>query len=381
MNNIHHIEKCPICGNCMLANEVLVNKANVTNVIENKDMDINRVDLTLYKCKVCGHGAIDNFLAESFYEEFCVSLAGFKKESRYLENSRTNKFKAIIERLASYGEQHKKILEIGSGVGYLLKMALNYYDDALGIEPSKTEAEASRQLGLKIINDYFSPSLNLEKDFSAVISTMVFEHIQNVKETVDYIYGLLIWGGVGMIQVPNAQRTDFGKIYYDIYPQHLQYFTPVSLAKLIADAGFEIISLEETHDRNYLEIYFRKTKIEVSFNNRIRQDVATLNRLIEQHYNVAVWGASYAARSCISVIEHESIKHLFDVSEAKIGKYINDLSCEVEFPDREKVVGCDLILIMANEYSLEILNTLEKLEYHGEVTYFDSNGKLQILTL
>lgn len=363
--------KCPICGNEMEQNEVLKRKTNTPNVLKENELNIREINIPFFKCLNCGHGAIDDILSEDFYDEFTVALDNNENISK--ANKRNARFEKLIENLLTYGKSNKKILEVGAGCGYLLKSALEYYESGIGIEPSKREAEVAKKLGLHIIIDYFSTNLNLEGNFSAFISTMVFEHLPNPKESIEYLYELLEYEGVGLIQVPNAQRTFSNKIYFDIYPQHLQYFTPLSLSKLVSDAGFEIISLKETSEKNYLEIYVRKPRLIESFSTKLKRDIDYINARLNKYTNVAIWGASYAVRSYMLFFNKEKISYLFDVSNSKIGGYINGFDKEIEYPSAEKVNNCDLIIIMANEYTREIIECLKSSNYTGNIIYFDDN--------
>ena len=66
------------------------------------------------------------------------------------------------------------------------------------------------------------------------------------------------------------------------------------------------------------------------------------------------------------------------MSGSKIGGYINDLDVRIEYPEISKVNECDLIIIMANEYTNEIMKSLrDKYAYKGEVIYFNDACELK----
>jgi cyclopropane fatty-acyl-phospholipid synthase-like methyltransferase len=361
--------------------ERVFNKTNTPNVMKNYVKDVAKCDITFYRCPNCSHGYIENILAEDFYEEFTVALDDKTDEHR--ENVRNAGFERIINRLLEItGGDNESILEIGSGRGYLLKQALNHFEYGLGIEPSRVEAKVAEDLGCDVLVDFFGRENKIDRKFSSFVSTMVFEHMPNPKEAISYAYDLLKDGGSGVIQVPNAQRTYFRKVYFDIYPQHLHYYTPMSLTKLVTDAGFEVLSCEVTSDENYIEIYVRKTIPAKTFEDKTEKDRNFFKENMKKYSCVGLWGASYAARSCIYLLDTTHIKHFFDVSGSKIGGYINDLDVEIERPELNKINECDLIIIMANEYTGEILNSLgTKYAYKGDVILFDNTCTLQKITL
>lgn len=367
---------CPICNHKMNVEEILKGKTNTPNILQQYVEDVAKYDIPLYHCPNCGHGYIENLLADDFYDAFTVAMDDKTEEHRM--DTRNVGFDRIITRLLEINRaDNESILEIGSGRGYLLKRASEHYQYALGVEPSKVEARVAQQLGLNIIVDYFEDKNAIDCKFSSFISTMVFEHLPDPKASISYAFKLLKEGGSGIIQVPNAQRTFMNKIYFDVYPQHLHYYTPLSLAKLTFDAGFEVISLQETSERNYLEVCVRKPMSRNSFEDKLKADQTFFEEYLPQFKTIALWGASYAARSCIYLLNDFHIAHFFDVSNSKIGGYINDCNTIIEYPNQKKVDECDLIIITANEYTTEIMNSLKiKYHYHGTVIYFDESCQL-----
>ena len=365
--------KCPICNSVMMENECLTGKTNTPNILKKYGGGGKEVSLQLYHCEVCGHGAIEDILTDDFYEEFTVALDDKKVLSA--ANTRNIRFEKLLSKLVSLGKNNGSLLEVGSGCGYLLKAAEGYYQEAVGVEPSKTEAEIACKMGLNVICDYFTAGIAFEKPFSAFISTMVFEHLPNPKEAIQHIFNNLESGGIGMIQVPNGQRAISNGIYFDIYPQHLHYYTPLSLCKLVTDTGFEVISIEETGNRNYIEMYVRKPEQCMGFCDRAKHDTEYIMERIAEHKVAAVWGASYAARSYMRFLQ--GIQYIFDVSASKIGGYIVGSDIKISYPEEDKVSECDLIIIMANEYTEEIEKSIcQNYKFSGEIIYFNQENDI-----
>lgn len=371
--------KCPICNEEMNLKEILKGKTNTPNILVNNEKNIEKVNIPFYVCSNCRHGMIENILNDDFYQEF--SVAQIEETTLSKDSTRLKIFDKTIEKLKELNKDDESIIEIGSGCGYFLKRASEKYKYALGIEPSKTEAEFSKNMGLNIKNCYFSKDLNLEIKFSAFACTMVLEHIPSPKDVLIYAYEILKEKGVGVIQVPNAQRTQINSVYFDVYPQHLHYFTPLSLVKLVTDCGFEIISISEISDKNYLEIYIKKPQKIITFMNKENEDKKILNQTLNKYSSIGLWGASYAARSCVYLSENnKNIKYLFDMGKNKIGGFINGCDLKIEYPEVEKVKKCDLIFILANEYTQEIIKILKEIyKYQGDILIFDDSCELKLL--
>lgn len=368
---------CPICGNEMMMKEVLKNKRNTSNVVDDYKID-KRTDLKFYCCPVCGHGSINNVLDDGFYQDFSVALVGTDDET--INNYRASKYKPFIERLVQLAPDTDSIFEIGSGCGYLLKAAREKFNHVLGIEPSKKEYAVSKDIApnCEVINNFFAPSLEIEGEYSAFVSTMAFEHIPNVRESMQYAFDLLKYGGVGLIQVPNGQRTANQGVYYEVYPQHLHYFTPLSLAKLATECRFDILSIEEDVHRNYLEIYVRKnTDNRVTFAAKEDVERKYFENLFNEYRKVSIWGASYVARTALDFIDAYDILYFFDMSDIKAGNYISGFSKRIVVPDSSTVNENDLIIVFANEYIQDILKVMDKFAYKGAVLCYDDECGLK----
>ena len=377
------MKKCPICDSTMNEVQELKGKLNTANVVSSLEDKVNRTNLMIYKCPKCNHGVIDNFLDDEFYTDFSVALGDDIDEAAV--NQRSQKFDSMIEFLAEKSPNCDGIIEIGSGCGYLLNAAKKKFVRVLGVEPSKTEYDISVKVApnCEIINDFFGSNLDINENFSAFIATMVFEHIPDVVDAMKYVYDLLIDGGVGFITVPNGQRAFRGGCYFDIYPQHLHYYNVISLSKLASVAGFEVVFVRESENKDYLEMLVRKTKLKYAddFLARLEMDKAELCNKVMSHKSVSIWGASYVARSCVEFFKPSMLKHLFDVSNIKIGKYIADFSLKIEYPTKESVNENDLIIIMANEYTGDVMKTLKNYRYKGDIIGFDSDGFLSELKI
>ena len=69
----------------------------------------------------------------------------------------------------------------------------------------------------------------------------VFEHLTDLYSVLNYALEILEPGGVGLINVPNGQRIVEENLYHQIIAEHVNYFTPESLATMAKRAGFDLI--------------------------------------------------------------------------------------------------------------------------------------------
>ncbi len=132
------------------------------------------------------------------------------------------------------------LLDIGSASGRFLHQQRGNFRRVAGVEVTPESVEFARGLGLEITGDLES----LDGTPSVVTFWHSLEHIP-----ADAVVRMLSWLGrhrepdtVVIISVPNAAslqarlfRERFA--FYDV-PHHLHQFTPGSLDRLMADAGF-----------------------------------------------------------------------------------------------------------------------------------------------
>ena len=152
-------------------------------------------------------------------------------------------------------ENHRTLLDIGSGPGFFLLNGQNRGWKVKGIEPSERAAEHSQRLGVDVVNSFFSietaPSLG---KFDAINMSEVLEHIPDPATLLSLVYDQLNEDGIVCIAVPNdfnpfqlVLRDHLGfKPWWVAAPHHINYFDFDSLHKLLERCGFEVIYEEAT---------------------------------------------------------------------------------------------------------------------------------------
>jgi len=146
-----------------------------------------------------------------------------------------------------------RLLDVGSGPGLFLERARSRGWDVLGVEPSSQAAAHSRSIGLTILEDFLdartAPTLGT---FDAIHSSAVFEHLPDPAGMLALLRDLLVPGGALLLVVPNdenpvqhaAVATQGLDPWWIAPPHHLNYFTPQTLAGLVARAGFEVVDVQ-----------------------------------------------------------------------------------------------------------------------------------------
>lgn len=219
----------------------------------------------LIECKTCGFihispypqkEALDSMYKNNFYEsEKPDYISKFENEKDYWFAVYKERF-SQVERLLKTNK--RRVLDIGSSIGYFLKVGQEIGWEVLGIEPSQFAANYANNMGVETIADVFE-NIDLEQlgTFSFIHMSLVLEHIINPTELIAKCRDLLEVGGCLCIEVPNEFNplqellvNQIGTPQYWITtgktPHHLNYFNQRSLKKLVNKVGFDVKYITST---------------------------------------------------------------------------------------------------------------------------------------
>lgn len=212
---------------------------------------------SIIDCKVCGFVHVNplpvqNDVKEIYQEEYYT-----REKPYYLEHTlededwlltissdRYARFEAVLE------EGRRRLIDIGSGPGIMLKAGAARGWDVLGIEPSRQAAEFSRGRGLNIVEGFFDREMAASLEPADVVHLHnVLEHIPDPRGFVALAWELVRPGGLICIGVPNdynpLQKTlrdvDAFRPWWVAPPHHLNYFSFDSLEGLLKGAGFTVL--------------------------------------------------------------------------------------------------------------------------------------------
>jgi len=207
----------------------------------------------VFQCRACGHGFVHPMptSTKEVYEQ--GYFAGAREGHGYVDYDSdkepmrpffTRALAAVESLLGRAGE----VLDVGAATGFFLQLARERGWQVHGIEISSFAADCARKKGI----DMFTGTL-LEFPVQAESVTLVtlwdvIEHVQDPLEEMRRVHALLRPGGVVVLTTPNltsAYARLMGTRWHALVPpEHLHYFTPTSMKKLLSDAGFEVVSLK-----------------------------------------------------------------------------------------------------------------------------------------
>ncbi len=151
------------------------------------------------------------------------------------------------------GGDYKKILDIGTGTGYLAFALAETYPRALvhGIDIVRGIAEENRPSNL-VFQTFDGLTYPFEENtFDLIVSRYAFHHFPNSKSAVEQIYRLLLPGGRVLISDPVRAAEDRGEIM-DRFMRikrdgHIRFYARDELEELFAAVGFSVEKQTITH--------------------------------------------------------------------------------------------------------------------------------------
>ena len=176
-----------------------------------------------------------------------------------------------FDRALSLVAKGQEILELGCGFGHFLKAAQECGRSVTGVEISPPACEACRREGLEVIQlPKEVERLESGREFDAVVSFQVLEHINDVGGFLRYYLQFLKPGGKLLVAVPNCDG--YLKRRFELLnlpPHHMSHWDRRSLKGLGESFGLEVLEIRAEPLPNslvdyYLDTYIRYLQQEIS---------------------------------------------------------------------------------------------------------------------
>jgi 2-polyprenyl-3-methyl-5-hydroxy-6-metoxy-1,4-benzoquinol methylase len=156
-----------------------------------------------------------------------------------------------------------RLLDVGCAMGFLLEVAEQAGFEGWGLDLNPEAVRVAREkFGVRIAQAELGASAFPGVDFDAVTLIDVLEHVPDPAALLAEVHGRLVAGGVLAALLPNTAsvtRRLFGRRWPHYAPEHLFFWTPAALRRLLAAAGFEVreirTGIRKTYTAEYLEAY------------------------------------------------------------------------------------------------------------------------------
>ena len=286
------------------------------------------------------------------------------------------------------------VVEAASNDGYMLKNFVEKGIKVLGIDPADGPAAVANKNGVRTINTFFGKELaeNLAKEegkADVFLANNVVAHVADLNGFVAGIKAILKNDGLVVIESPYLMdlldHTEFDTIYH----QHLCYYSVTSLQNLFNRHGlyindFNHVSIHggtlrlfiETHkdySSSVVKYMEREAKLgidKVSFYidftkkiDKLKTDlIALLEDLKSQGKRIVGYGAAAKGNTFMSYIgiDDKYLDYIVDLSQYKQGLYFSGNHLPIVSPDKLVEDKPDYALILAWNFSKEIISQQEK---------------------
>lgn len=253
------------CIGCRCTHSEIVNVSNQSVSESNKGV-INPVRVWV-KCKECdlvygnplpAEDSLNKYYSIIAKEKFGGIYGNIKERESFLfemSNARLDNICKVTDK--------KTLLDIGTGIGFFVKSALDRGYDAYGLELTPEDCEYAKiHYGLDLIQRNFY-SFTEDEQYDIVTMFEVIEHMRTPLKDLKRINKLVKMGGVFVIATPildseYAQETKEENAFWNVVT-HLSYFTKDVLKKYLQSAGFEVIAITDSMEgMGRMDFYCRK---------------------------------------------------------------------------------------------------------------------------
>lgn len=228
MYKLQHIS-CPLCSS---KEYDLIKEINVWRIVKCK------------KCGFCYNNPRPNkgYLRRQYTNRSSIDESILQLQESYPLSYFFNRKLDLIE------HAHKKgrILDIGCGAGLFLDIAKRRDWETYGLDPSSWVKEVAKKKGFKSYIGYIQ-ALNIPSNyFDVVFSSATLEHLSDPLGDLKEMYRILKQNGLFFAtSIPNFNAITIKLGLPDFRanspPEHLNYFTPITLKKILRLVGFREI--------------------------------------------------------------------------------------------------------------------------------------------
>jgi 2-polyprenyl-3-methyl-5-hydroxy-6-metoxy-1,4-benzoquinol methylase len=155
----------------------------------------------------------------------------------------------VVDICRLHGVATESLLEVGAGFGTFCEEArrLGLFRRIVAVEPTPDLARTCRERGLEVIERPVE-QVELEGDgFDVIAGFELIEHLFSPGDFIRQCARLLRPGGLLILTCPNVKGFDVATLQAvsdTVDTEHLNYFHPASLSRLVAANGFDVLEVQ-----------------------------------------------------------------------------------------------------------------------------------------
>ncbi len=298
--------------------------------------------------------------------------------------------------------QNSFVVELASNDGYLLKNFVELGIPCLGIEPTKSTANVSRQKGIETIEEFFgidcAKKLSQAKKADLIIGNNVYAHVPDINDFTAGIKELLSPDGTVTLEFPHLIELIQNNQFDTIYHEHYSYLSLFSVSQIFNKAGLKIYKVDklQTHggslriygchkekdmmiDKSYKDLINKEIKLGINDINLYKNFNKIAEKIKDEFYKflidckekdlfVCAYGAAAKGNTLLNYcgIKDNLINFVCDAAEAKQNKFLPGSKIPIVHPDvlkNEKKI--DFVIIFPWNIADEVIAKLDFLKANG----------------
>ncbi len=277
-------------------------------------------EFPLVRCQDCGlvfvnprpsYEEMARFYPQDDYDLY-NKAAGLKDRSMDELGRLLGPRKGHIDRYRDSG----RLLDIGFGDGSFLYFMKQCGWDVAGVDYNERMVELVKDVGIDAVTGQLEDAKFPDESFDVVTLWGVLEHVQSPRHTLEEISRITPDGALLVIYTQNAAAPEarwLGRDWF-IYelPRHLYSFTPDSIAKLLATAGFCVAETVYETPLYYCQMnwqYFKERRL--GSKNDVIHNPTIVDRVMTKllsYYRRAVNGTSRSSAMTVYAVKRESCR-------------------------------------------------------------------------
>jgi len=392
--------KCRHCSNKLEDVFVDLGDAPPSNSYRNKhDLDRaeKRYPLKVFVCGSCFLVQTQDFVGVN--ELFSPDYAYFSStSSAWLKHSRA--YYDMAEKRGLFGAS-SFVVEVASNDGYLLQNFVKDNIDCIGIEPTKSTADAARLKGIDVIEKFFTNSLaqklSQHKMANLIIGNNVFAHVPDINDFTLGLKTLLHPDGTITLEFPHLLQLLRHNQFDTIYHEHFSYLSLTAASSVFERQGLRIYDVDilKTHggsiriygchqdakhmtSKNVLDILtqeqdfgLRNIGTYTSFQPKIvmirDMFLSFLNKAKDRKERVIGYGAAAKANTLCNYagITEDLIDCVCDAAKSKQNKFLPGSNIPIYSPDEIKKRKPRWVIIFPWNIKEEIMEQLSFIQAWG----------------
>jgi SAM-dependent methyltransferase len=295
------------------------------------------------------------------------------------------------------------VMEVAANDGYLLQFVKSRGISCVGIEPTHIAAQAAREKGLEIIEDFFGEDLALRflkkgRSFDLIVANNVLAHVPDINDFVRGVLTALNLDGVATFEFPHLLNLVEQKQFDTIYHEHFSYLSLNVVINIFKDNGLTVFDVEElpTHGGS-LRVFAQCTKTGKNIVSNAVKEINDKEEHVglrsEQYYRgfsreaerikmelllflikakkegkaVIAYGAAAKGNTLINYagVRRDLIPYVVDKNPMKIGKFMPGSRIPIKAEEQLKIDKPPYVLILPWNLKVEVMEQLQYIRDWG----------------